>query len=128
MSDAYLEDDFILVDEWVEVSDQEGHRAALRHLATLRIDDRVYSVLGSMRREGEVALMLLREDQTVDGASEYVLVGDEQEAEQVVERFVAHFLFKDLADECASEDHVEACGYQHRVGEFCYCDDPKYLQ
>lgn len=132
MSGILDDDDFTLEDEWVEISDNHGHTASLRHLATIRFGEKTYSVLSALRGDGDqLALMLVREEQTVDGASEYVLVGDEQEAEQVVERFVSHIVTEHLLgalSEGAQEDDVEACGCRHRAGEFCYCDDPQYLQ
>ena len=131
MSGILDDEDFTLEDEWVEISDTKGHTASLRHVATIRFGERTYSVLSAMREDDQLALMLVREEQTVDGASEYVLVGDEQEAEQVVERFVSHIVTEHLLDaitEGDQEDEVEACGCRHRAGEFCYCDDPQYLQ
>ena len=138
MSNAFDDDDFTLEDDWVEISDMEGHTASLRHLATIRFGEKVYSVLGAARDgDGEIGLMLVREEQTSDGASEYVMVGDEQEAEQVVGRFVAQIVMERLLDEHPFDDGeyadcetdgVEACGYRHRAGEFCFCDDPQYLQ
>ena len=132
MSDIFDDDDFTLEDDWVEISDSHGHTASLRHLATIRFGEKTYSVLSALRGDGDqLALMLVREEQTVDGASEYVLVGDEQEAEQVVERFVSRIVTEHLLEalsEGLQEDDVEACGCRHRAGEFCYCDDPQYLQ
>ena len=128
-------EDELFEDEWVEICDIEGRRASMRHLATIRLGKKTYILLGDERKEldGRGALMLIREDRTVDGALEYVVSSDEQEIERVVEQFVSHLLETDIPREIAEMDMPETeietpCGCRHRAGEFCYCDDPAYLQ
>lgn len=116
--------------EWVEICDMEGRWASLRHLATIRLGKKTYVLLGTEREDalerGE--LMLLREDQTVDGAQEYVVARDEGEIERVVGEFAAHLMAEDMSMAQDDGQMVETCGCTHRFGEFCYCDDPAYLQ
>lgn len=127
--DIASDDDFTLEDEWVEVSDIKGHKASFRHLATLRFGNKVYSILSAHRSEREAALMIVREDQTADGEEEHVIVGDEEEIEFVVGQFVAHVLSEHLTAEADDEEvFPDPCGYRHKPGEFCCCDDPVYLQ
>lgn len=127
--DFVSDDDFTLEDEWVEVSDVKGHKASFRHLATLRFGNKVYSILSANRGENEAALMIIRGDQTADGEEEHVIVGDEEEIEFVVGRLVAHILSEHLdAGVVDEETFTDPCGYRHRPGEFCCCDDPAYLQ
>ena len=130
-----FEDDELFDDEWVEVSDMDGHKAALRHLATIRLNDKTYMLLGTKEDDAleNGALLLIREDSTVDGALEYVVSSDEQEIERVVGRFVTHLLEDELPDarfdtDAPDRQAMEPCGLAHRPGEFCYCDDPAYLQ
>lgn len=126
-------EDELFDDEWVEICDIEGRKMPMRHLATLRMDRKTYILLedGSEEARGEGAMMLVREDQTVDGALEYVVSNDEQEIERVIGRFAARIielrLREDLPD-AEETELTEACGCMHRPGEFCYCDDPAYLQ
>lgn len=129
MSEVFDDDDFTLEDGWVEISDALGNKAALRHLATIQCEGKSYSVLGKLRSENELALMLVREDTKLDGASEYVMVRDEREIEHVVGRLVMRMLMQMLAKEQeAQEPSVGPCGMIHAPGEFCCCDDPEYLQ
>lgn len=118
--------------EWVEICDASGKRSAMRHLATLSVSGKTYFVLGSVGEEqGEPdGLLLVREDETVDGVQEYVVADDENEIEDVVGRFVAHTLTQiiDHALEEAQEDDVCPCGLKHEPGEFCVCGDADLLQ
>lgn len=128
MSDSFEEEEFFAEEEWVELSDIEGRKAAYRHLATVRLDDAVYHVLGEEKRK---ALMLVREEKMADGASQYVIASNEREVERVVERFVASAIEAHLethTDVLDIEEDIEACGCSHLPGDFCYCDDPLYLQ
>lgn len=121
-------------DEWIEVSDGQGHKAALRHLAMIRDGSRIYHVLGAISPqedgEGEGGLLLIREDPTADGAQEYVITNDEAEIERVIGSFVLHAMtavsvFEDGENE---EEPTCACGQHHAPGEFCVCGDPQMLQ
>lgn len=117
-------------EEWVEISNIEGKSASLRHLATVKIDDRVYYVLGALREfEGRIekALMVIREDLTMDGALQHVIASDEHELEQVVGHLVGHALGSRLVS-LDDDSQVGACGCRHLPDEFCYCGDPAYLQ
>ena len=120
-------------DEWVEICDASGKRAAMRHLATLSVSGKTYFVLGSVSQEDEGGLLLVREDETVDGVQEYVVADDESEIEDVVGRFVAHTLMQivENAMDDAPEDEEDApclCGMKHAPGEFCFCDEADLLQ
>ena len=131
MTDPFDKDELLLDDEWIELSDLEGHKASFRHLATIGIDERVYMILGAMRDgvEEPGALMLIREDETVDGTNQYVVVKDKQEIELVVGRFVMRMLTAHMDEEMPDEElHGSSCGCRHRPWEFCFCDDPAFLQ
>lgn len=128
-------EDELFDDEWVEICDIEGRRMSMRHLATMRLGEKTYILLEDGREEipGEGAMMLVREDRTVDGAKEYVVSSDEQEIERVMGRFAAHLFEMTMHDDLPEMDAPdmempEACGCVHQPGEFCYCDDPAYLQ
>ena len=125
-------------EEWVEISDDEGRTAALRHLAMVRDGEKTYHILGAYAPEddgeGDGGLLLVREESTADGAQEYVLTSDETEVERVIGGFVMHALAMYAASEDEEEDGSEnepklcACGAYHKSGEFCVCDDPDMLQ
>ena len=122
-------------DEWVEICDASGKRSAMRHLATLSVSGKTYFVLGAVSQEedGPDGLLLVREDETVDGVQEYVVADDESEIEDVVGRFVAHTLMQivENAMDDAPEDEEDApclCGMKHAPGEFCFCDEADLLQ
>lgn len=119
-------------DEWVEICDASGNRSAMRHLATLSVSGKTYFVLGSVSQEEDGGLLLVREDETVDGVQEYVVADDESEIEDVVGRFVAHTLMRIMEsamDETQEdEDIVCPCGMKHAPGEFCVCDETDLLQ
>ena len=139
MSQTMEEEDIQFEDDWAEISDVQGRKALFRHLATIHCDERVYHVLGALRedRPNERALMLIREEETADGVLQHVIVNSEREIEQIIGQFVARVLDQHL-DEAAFEaedmlddvgnDLQDVCGCFHKAGEFCYCDDPVYLQ
>lgn len=132
MSEPFEEDELLPEDEWVEISDIDGHKASLRHLATLHCDKKTYFVLGAVRQgDGDGGLMLVREDIIADGSREHVIVHSEQEIERVVGMFVRRAIESGMMHEDEREmlpDEVEHCGMHHLPWEFCYCDDPAYLQ
>ena len=142
MSESFEEDEFF-EDEWVDIYDVEGKKASLRHLATVRIGGKTYLILGEMQdsEQDKGQLMLVREEQTSDGAVQYVVTHDEAELEKVMGHFAMHLLMDhldelppELADELSlmdldTQDELDmACGCRHRPGEFCFCGDPVYLQ
>lgn len=140
MTEPFEEDEFF-EDEWVDVYDGEGKKASLRHLATVRIGGKTYMILGEQEDFQEKGrLMLVREDQTVDGVTQYVVASEAAEVERVMGHFAMHLLMDhldelppDIADELAGMDidHLmddAPCGCSHRPGEFCYCGIERYLQ
>ena len=94
-----MTDPFELEDEeWVEICDADGKRSSMRRLAEVSFGGKNYHVLGAVRQDElgdeEHGLVLVREDQTVDGAQEYVITEDEEEIEHVVGRIqVDHLSF-----------------------------------
>ena len=130
MTDPFEHDDA----EWVEICDAEGKRSSMRLLATIGFAGKNYYILGAQREgedgEEEHGLLLLREDQTIDGAQEYVIADDESEIENVVGRFVMQSIMKMVARTMAEASETEECpcGLKHSPSEFCYCDNPDYLQ
>ena len=143
MAEPFEEDEFF-EDEWVDIYDVEGRKASLRHLATVRLGGKTYMILGEMPDDlqDKGKMMLVRQEQTVDGATQYVATHDTAEIEQVMSHFAMHILMEhidELPDELAQElehmdpvakatDMDEHCGCIHRPGEFCFCGDPVYLQ
>jgi len=147
MTGSFGDDEFF-DDEWVDLYDVEGRKASLRHLATVRLSGKNYMILGELPEDlnAKGRLMLVREEQTVDGAAEYVIAHDAAEIEKVMEHFAMHILMdhldelppeiaeelaqieKDLSEMPEPDDIDGPCGCSHRPGEFCFCGDPAYLQ
>lgn len=120
-------------EEWVEISDGEGHTAALRHLAMIRDGSRIYHVLDAVslkenEKEDGAGFLLVREDATADGAQEYVVANDESEIERVIASFIAHSLMLYYASKENEGSILTACNEFHAVGEFCICGIPELLQ
>ena len=118
-------------EEWVEISDGEGHRASMRILSTVHMDSHDYYVLGNPKeQEGRVEIdgfLIVREDETPDGAKQYVVAQDEDEIECVVGGFVVQRILRGIA-EAGEEEESAPCGGHHAPGEFCVCGDPDLLQ
>ena len=142
MTGPFEEDEFF-EDEWVDIYDVEGRKASLRHLATVRLSGTTYMILGEIQEDfqDKGRLMLVRQQKTVDGATEHVIVHDEAEIERVIGHFTMHLLMEhadqlppELAEELSDlslemqDDFEFDCGCSHRPGEFCFCGDPAYLQ
>lgn len=126
MTDPFETED----EEWVELCDSDGRRSSMRHLATISFSGKVYHVLGSADESDANDLLLVREDRTVDGVQEYVIAEDEHEIEDVVGRFVMQSVMR-MIERTLQETEGEQicpCGSSHKPGEFCFCDDPSYLQ
>lgn len=121
-------------EEWVEICDADGKRSTMLLLATIAFSGKTYFVLGAQNEgdDGEIerGLLLLREDQTIDGAQEYVIADDETEIENVVGRFVMQSIMKMIAHTLKEmpEDTDCPCGVRHRPGEFCVCENADFLQ
>lgn len=118
-------------EEWVEISDGEGRRASMRILSTVHMDSHDYYVLGNPKeQEGRVEIdgfLIVREDETPDGAKQYVVAQDEDEIERVVGGFVVQRILRGIA-EAGEEEESAPCGGHHAPGEFCVCGDPELLQ
>ena len=143
MTGPFEEDEFF-EDEWVDIYDAKGRKASLRHLATVRLDGNTYMILGEMEEDfqDKGRLVLVREDQTVDGAREHVIVHEDSEIERVIGHFAMNLLMNhldqlppEIADELSQmnlemqdDELFSGCGCNHRPGEFCFCGDSAYLQ
>lgn len=131
-------------EEWVEVRDADGKRAAMRHIATVRYGEHTYFVLGAVRERGdgeeESGFLLVRKDEEEGGVIRYSLSQDGEEIERVIGGFIMRAIWDHLSTG-SSEDAMRwespesealesqpACGEQHGPMEFCYCGDPEYLQ
>ena len=106
-------------DEWVEISDDNGHKTALRHLATINEDD-------DGRQRG--ALMLVREEETRDGSPTYVLEQNRDEIEHVINDFVIQMILDHIDEGFDEEAMLCPCGMHHGALDFCFCNQPEYLQ
>jgi len=131
MADPFDKDEMLLDDEWVELCDLEGHRASFRHLATIGLNQKTYMVLGAAHDGEDLSgvLMLIREDETADGTNQYMVVNDKQEIEHVIRHFVMRLITAHTEDmDAEKDDAINLCGCIHGPREFCFCNNPEYLQ
>lgn len=119
-------------DEWVEISDDNGRKTALRHLATIHHGDSTYFVLGTVNEDDDGrqrgALMLVREEETRDGSPTYVLEQNRDEIEHVINDFVIQMILDHIDEGFDEEAMLCPCGMHHGALDFCFCNQPEYLQ
>ncbi len=117
-------------EEWVEVADETGEKAAMRFLGTVDLVGKHYLILAAVHQkengDDETGILLVRQDMTPDGAVEYVLTSDAKEIEQVVGRFIMDEMHEAMGE--AENEEELLCGEKHAPGEFCFCGNPDYLQ
>lgn len=130
MLDSFETTEWEEAEDWVEICDEHGQKTAFRRLATITHAGRTYFVLCSIPEDeddsSEGALLLLREEATVDGVKQYVIARDEKEIERVIGSYILEELF-DCMDFSPKDDFC-VCGRHHRPGEFCFCGIEEYLQ
>lgn len=116
---------------WFEVSDSQGRKASMLHLATVRYNDQVYFLLGAVREkddgEEESGLLLVRQAEGSNGDTQLVLSQDEEEISRVIGTLVARMLVDHMGPEDSSSSQ-SPCGVTHAPGEFCVCCNPEFLQ
>ncbi|MDO5378659.1 MAG: DUF1292 domain-containing protein [Clostridia bacterium] len=126
-------------EEWVEIYDAEGKRAAMHHIATVRYEEHTYFIFGAVHEcddgEEEEGLVLVRKDETEGGALQYTVTQDDAEIERVIGSFVMHTLWEHMSSseleellESEASDTSIPCFEQHGPMSFCFCGDPDYLQ
>ena len=119
---------------WFEVSDEEGHTAALRPIATVVSGGKVYSLMGAIRQgdtgESEGGLVLVRQNTLLHReGTRYEVVGDEQETEQVMS-----CMMEALLKEAETADSAEMPLLQTisplagSLREFSICDQEDMIQ
>ncbi|MBR1408916.1 MAG: hypothetical protein IJ573_08490 [Clostridia bacterium] len=120
---------------WFEVSDEEGRVAALRPIATVVYNAKVYSLMGAIRMneegESEGGLVLVRQSSLLNSeGTRYEVVSDNNEIEHVMGQVMAALLTEspEISELLGSENAEAACGSEHGPFEFCYCDNDRYLQ
>ena len=118
-------------EEWIEIADETGKKSAMRFLGTVDFVGKHYLLLGAVHQkedgDDEAGILLVREEMTPDGATEYVLTSDAKEIEQVVGRFIMDEM-REAMSESDDEEEELPCGETHGPGEFCFCGKPEYLQ
>lgn len=126
-----MSDPFNIDDEWVEIRDDEGRPAAMRHLATIHFKGTLYHLLCAVHESGETeeeaGFLLIREENAADGTKQFVITQDEEEITRVIGGFVLQAMFERVSGEELEPDE-SPCGHMHAPGEFCFCGDPDYLQ
>ncbi len=118
---------------WFEVSDEDGHTAALRPIATIVSDGKVYSLMGAIRQsetgESEGGIVLVRQTTLLHReGTRYEVVGDEQETERVMER-VMEALMEDAENEAPVLPSLPVLlSASGKPREFNICDQADLLQ
>ena len=119
-------------DDWVEISDDNGRKTSLRHLATIRHGDSTYFVLGTVNEDDDGhqrgTLMLVREEEARDGTTTYVLEQNREEIEHVINDFVIQMILDHMDEGFDEEAQLCPCGMHHGALDFCFCNQPEYLQ
>ena len=117
---------------WFEVRDEDGNTAALRPIATVVSDGKVYSLMGAIRRsdtgESEGGLVLVRQNTLLHReGTRYEVVGDASEVEKVMTR-----VMQALVEEAETESSATKMAYtltsSSSPREFSVCDDETLLQ
>lgn len=127
-------------DEWVELSDGEGNKAHIRHVATIEQGETTYLVIGAVREseEGTVrsGFVLVREVKVSEDSADYIVEQDLEAIERVVSDDVAQTILEQIQEAYEEkleemddlEDDLPACGMAHGPREFCFCGRPEFLQ
>ena len=121
--------------DWFVVSDDDGRESSMKHLATVVHNGKTYVILGAVK-DGpsgapEGGILLLREEYVSENQKVYSVERDRSIAEHIIGSFIMRTLAEHFAqnmDSCDEPDSQSACGMNHLPGDFCYCDDPQYLQ
>lgn len=122
-------------DDWLEVSDGDGRKASMKHLATVQFEGKNYMILGAVKEnaegEPEGGVLVLREE----NASDRHKIGVIERDREKIERIIGTFIMKTIAEHIAGEEDFfdlpqeeSACGMTHLPGEYCVCCDPNFLQ
>lgn len=133
-----MSDLFGIDEEWVEIRDDEGRPAAMRHLATIQFHETLYHLLCAVREndetQGEAGFLLIREENGADGTKQFLMMQDEEEITRMLGGFVLHTILERVSfnepspNVSMDETEMSSCGNAHAPGEFCYCGDPRFLQ
>lgn len=122
-------------DDWLEVSDIDGHRAAMKRIGSVQLDGETYLILGAVKEsstgEPEGGILVVREKLMQGNQQAYVV----EHSREKIERIVGTFIMRTISEHMVQEeefadmpDEFFNCGMQHAHGEFCFCNDPQYLQ
>ena len=117
---------------WFEVSDENGHTAALRPIATVVSDGKVYSLMGAVRKgdsgENEGGLVLVRQNTLLHReGTRYEVVGDEKEVEQVMSH-VLEALVEEAGTDSRALQEASMLFQSKGPREFNICDQEAMLQ
>ena len=121
---------------WMEVSDEDGHVASLRPIATVVYDAKVYSLMGAMRvndsGEQEGGLVLVKQNRLLNGiGTKYEVVSDEKEVENVMGHVVGAIVGEmgpEFAEQMPGAPEEETFPHSVSATEFDICDEKELLQ
>ena len=124
--------------ERIEILDDNGNTIVFRPMAVIGAGEEMLYVFGSVRddaekRQRQLRLMIVRKEETVKGrASQYVICENNKELEKLVTSYMKQIIEQAVARNTGLLDEEiqldEQCEEEHGPFEFCYCDQPDYLQ
>lgn len=132
-----MSDSFDIENERIEILDDNGNNVVYRPMAIIGAGEEVLYVFGAVRndvekRQRQLRLMIVRREETQAGkASRYVICENNKELEQIVSSYMKQIVEQAARKHMLQEDDEEKadqCDMHHGVFEFCYCDQPEYLQ
>lgn len=124
--------------ERIEILDDNGNTIVFRPMAVIGAGEEMLYVFGSVRddaekRQRQLRLMIVRKEETAKGkASQYVICENSKELEKLVTSYMKQIIEQAVARNTGVIDEEilldEKCEAEHGPFEFCYCDQPDYLQ
>ena len=132
-----MSDSFDIENERIEILDDNGNSVVYRPMAIIGAGEEVLYVFGAVRndiekRQRQLRLMIVRREGTKEGqASRYVVCENNKELEQIVSSYIKQIVEQAARRHMMQEEDGSAevcCDESHGVFEFCYCDQPEYLQ
>lgn len=132
-----MSDPFDIENERIEIPDDEGNTLVFRPVAVVGNDEEMYYVFGAMKtlddgQTRQMRLMFMKKEEEANGVTRFVACENESEVQHIVGTYLRQAM-ESIARKVAQQsgeplpDESE-CGEPHGVWEFCYCNQPEYLQ
>lgn len=132
-----MSDPFDIENERIEIPDDEGNTLVFRPVAVVGNDEEMYYVFGAMKtlddgQTRQMRLMFMKKEEEANGVTRFVACENEREVEHIVGTYLRQAMETIARKVAQQSEEVLAsdseCGEAHGVWEFCYCNQPEYLQ